>query len=72
MGAFIKIATPSHSSQILDLTVDPRLLGVYDAASKTWKIAAGDYTVSVGDSSASPAQTVKVHLSSQTVGVDGK
>ena len=72
LGAFIKIATPSHSSQILDLTVDPRLLGVYDAASKTWKIAAGDYTVSVGDSSASPAQTVKVHLSSQTVDVNGK
>ncbi len=72
LGAFTKIATPSHSSQILDLTVDPRLLGVYDAAAKTWKIAGGDYTVSVGDSSASPAQTIKVHLSSQTVDVNGK
>ena len=72
LGAFTKVATGSHSSQSLDLTVDPRLLGVYDAAAKTWKIAAGEYTVSVGDSSASPAQTVKVHLSGQTVDVNGK
>ena len=72
LGAFAKVATGSHSSQILDLTVDPRLLGVYDAASKTWKIASGEYTVSVGDSSGSLVQTVKVHLSAQTVGVDGK
>ncbi len=72
LGAFAKIAAPSHSSQLLDLSVDPRLLGVYDTASKTWKIAAGEYTVSVGDSSASPAQVVKVHLSNQTVDVTGK
>ncbi len=72
LGAFAKVATPSHSSQILDLTVDPRLLGVYDATSKTWKIAAGEYAISVGDSSASPAQTIKVRLSAQTVDVNGK
>ena len=72
LGAFTKVATPSHSSQILELTVDPRLLGVYDATSKTWKIDGGDYSVSIGDSSAWPAQTVKVHLSAQTVDVNGK
>ena len=72
LGAFTRVATSGHSSQILELTVDPRLLGVYDAASKTWKIAAGDYSVSIGDSSAWPAQTVKVHLSAQTVDVNGK
>ncbi len=72
LAAFTKVSTGSHSSQILDLTVDPRLLGVYDPASRTWKIASGDYVVSVGDSSASPAQTVKIHLSGQTVDMNGK
>jgi beta-glucosidase len=72
LGAFAKVATGSHSSQILDLTVDPRLLGVYDAASKTWRIAAGDYTVSVGDSSDNLVQSVKVRLSARTVDVNGK
>jgi beta-glucosidase len=72
LGAFTKVATSGHSSQIFNLTVDPRLLGVYDATSKTWKIAGGEYTVSIGDSSAYPAQTIQVHLSAQTVDVNGK
>ncbi len=72
LGAFTKADMPSHSSQIIELKVDPRLLGTFDEASKTWKIAAGDYTVMVGDSSDSPAQEVKVHMSAQTVSIDGK
>jgi beta-glucosidase len=46
---------------------------VYDSASKTWKIAAGEYLVTLADSAgAKPAASVKVKLDARTVDVNGK
>ena len=53
--------------------VDPRLLAMYDSASKTWKIAPGEYVVTLAESAgAKPAATVKVSLDAQTVDIHGK
>jgi len=54
------------------LRIDPRLLGVYDSASKTWKIAEGDYKVMLGTSAADIVATVTVHLSAQTLDIKGR
>ncbi|HAT1619881.1 TPA: glycosyl hydrolase [Raoultella planticola] len=44
------------------VTVDPRLLAHFSTTDRGWKIAAGDYTVAVGSSSADQAETATVVL----------
>jgi len=49
------------------------LLAVYESASKTWKIAAGDYKVLLAaDAAATNASSVTVHLDATTLDVNGK
>ncbi|HEU4844224.1 MAG TPA: fibronectin type III-like domain-contianing protein, partial [Burkholderiaceae bacterium] len=53
------------------IRVDPRLLAVFDSASKTWRIAEGDYVITVGDSSAAPAASMSIRLAARTLDVRG-
>ena len=72
LGAFQKVEVAPGQSQSVSVTVDPRLLATYDSASKTWTVAAGDYTVMLATSAADIVQTVTVHLDAQTLDVKGK
>ena len=54
------------------MTVDPRLLATFDSATKTWKIAAGDYKVILATSAMAPVATTTVHLDAQTLDVTGQ
>ncbi len=72
LGGWVKTAVAASGSAQGTVSVDPRLLGVYDSASKTWKIAEGDYTVMLATSAADIVSTAKVHLTAQTLDVRGK
>lgn len=73
LAGWDKLDLKAGASGKATVKVDPRLLGVYDSASKTWKIAAGEYLVTLADSAgAKPAASVKVKLDARTVDVNGR
>lgn len=73
LGGFQKVDLKPGASTKASVTVDPRLLGMYDSASKTWKIAEGDYKVILASHAMDPkATSVTVHLSAATVDMHGK
>ncbi len=72
LGAFQKVdLNPGESTQV-SLKVDPRLLGMYQAKTKTWKIARGQYEVILAKSATEPQARVRVKLPAQVVDVNGK
>ena len=72
LGGWAKLDLKAGETRAATVTVDPRLLGVYDSASKTWTIKAGDYKVMLANSAADIVQTATVHLDAQTLDVNGK
>ncbi|MDC7675723.1 beta-glucosidase family protein [Asticcacaulis machinosus] len=72
LGGWDKVNLTPGSSKTLTVTVDPRLLGAYDTPSKTWKIAAGDYKVSLAKSAVDTGQSVTIALPERTLNVQGK
>ncbi len=73
LGGFQKVDLKPGASTKASVTIDPRLLGMYDSASKTWKIAEGDYKVILGsDATDTKATSVTVHLAATTVNMHGK
>ena len=73
LAGWDKVAVKAGASGKATVQVDPRLLGMYDSASKTWKIAAGDYIVTLAESAgAKPAATVKISLDARSVDIHGK
>jgi beta-glucosidase len=72
LGGWDKLALAPGASGVAHVRIDPRLLAVFDSASKTWRIAEGDYMVSVGDSSAAAAAAISIHLDARTLDVRGR
>lgn len=73
LGGWDKLEVKAGATGKATVKVDPRLLAMYDSASKTWKIAPGEYVVTLAESAgAKPAATVKVSLDAQTVDIHGK
>jgi len=73
LGGFQKVDLKASASTTAKVTVDPRLVGVYDTASKTWKIAEGDYKVILASHAMdAKATSVTVHLNAATLDVNGK
>ncbi|RYZ94440.1 MAG: glycoside hydrolase family 3 protein, partial [Moraxellaceae bacterium] len=73
LGGFQKVDLKAGASTTAKVTVDPRLVAVYETASKTWKIAEGDYKVSLASHAMdSNASSVTVHLNAATLDVNGK
>lgn len=73
LGGWDKVELNPGESKSVSLSVDPRLLGMYEGASKTWKIAEGDYKVLVAENALdAKASSVKVHLDATTLNVNGK
>jgi beta-glucosidase len=48
---FDKVSLQPGQSQTVTVTVDPRLLAIFDAQAHQWQVAAGSYPVEVGHSS---------------------
>jgi beta-glucosidase len=62
LGAFAKADLKPGQSKRVELTIDPRLLAIYEAANNNWHIKAGTYRLMVGQASDSPMQTIEIAL----------
>jgi beta-glucosidase len=70
---FAKVEVQPGAAAAASVTVDPRLLAVYDAAAKRWNVAAGDYRVILAASAADDkAQETTVRLEAAAYDVNGK
>jgi len=75
LGGFQKLDVKAGATANGSVTIDPRLLAMYDSATKTWKIAEGDYKVILAADAAAAdakASSTIVHLSAATLDVSGK
>ena len=62
-----KVQLAPGESKRVTVEADPRLLGSFDARSHSWKVAAGDYRVSVGASALDTGLQGGAQLSAQTI-----
>jgi beta-glucosidase len=65
LGGWDKLALKPGESRASRVQVDPRLLAVFDSASGKWKIAAGEYIVTLAEAADKPVATVKVTLAAR-------
>jgi len=73
LAGFQKVDLQPGAEARASVTVDPRLLAMYDSASKTWKVAKGDYKVILAaDAAGSKAVSTVVHLDAAVYDVNGK
>ncbi|MCS0580479.1 glycoside hydrolase family 3 C-terminal domain-containing protein [Massilia pinisoli] len=73
LAGFQKVDVKPGAAVKAEVTVDPRLLAMYDSASHTWKVAKGDYRVTLAASAADPkATSTVVHLDAAVYDVNGK
>jgi beta-glucosidase len=62
LAGWKKVDLEPGATSDVTVTVDPRILAVYDDSAHGWKIAAGDYKLMLGASSRDLGETVTVHL----------
>jgi len=62
LGAFAKLELAPGASREVTVTVEPRLLALWDAARGGFRIAAGQYRVTLASSARDPGQSVTVAL----------
>jgi beta-glucosidase len=70
LGGFAKVDLAPGASRKVTVTIDPRLLAVFDGPSQQWRIAPGEYRLQVGDSSRDIRSTTSVRLEGQTLPSD--
>lgn len=75
LAGWHKLELTAGAEGAVSLAIDPRLLGVYDSATRRWNIAEGDYLLTVADSadvaSTPPQASVRLHLPAQALDVQG-
>lgn len=62
LGGWDKLALGAGERRTSTVTIDPRTLALFDAASNRWKIAAGEYRVILATAADAPVQTVTLQL----------
>jgi beta-glucosidase len=62
LAGWKKVDLQKGASETVELRVDPRLLGMFTEADKTWRIAAGKYQVMLGHSSADVVLETSIEL----------
>lgn len=73
LAGFQKVSLAPGAQANATVSVDPRLLAMFDSASKTWQVAKGDYKVTLAaDAADSKAASTVVHLEAATYDVNGR
>jgi beta-glucosidase len=67
LGGFKKVSLKAGEGADVSLTVEPRMLAVYDEAEKSWVIEDGDYDVALSTDSRHAVAHTKVHVSRQVL-----
>jgi beta-glucosidase len=62
LAGFQKVDLAPGASQTVRVTIDPRLLAMFDNASQQWRIAPGDYRIAVAESARDLRGSVTVAL----------
>jgi len=62
LGGWDKLSLDAGARRASTVTIDPRTLAVFDGASNSWKIAAGEYRVILASAADAPVSTVTVRL----------
>ena len=62
LGAFAKADLKPGKTTRVEVTIDPRLLAIYEAAENNWHIKAGEYRLLLGDAADAEMQTAVVTL----------
>jgi beta-glucosidase len=69
LAAFRKVELQPGATEPVEQRVDPRLLGMFDEATRTWRIAPGRYKLMLGHSSADLPLEAAIELSARTLSV---
>ncbi|MFK3739532.1 beta-glucosidase [Massilia sp. TN1-12] len=73
LAGWDKVALQPGESKDVEVTVEPRLLGMFDEASRTWRIAKGKYKLMLAeDASGANATSVTVDVPAATLDVRGR
>jgi beta-glucosidase len=73
LAGWDKVELAPGESKDVSVTVDPRLLAMFDSRSKTWRIAKGGYRVLLAhDAADAKAASITVQLPARTLDVNGK
>ena len=62
-----KVDLQPGETRHVTLSADPRLLAMFDGDANLWRVADGDYTVRLGDSSAHISATAAAHVGASTI-----
>ncbi len=65
LGGFDKLALKAGEAKDGKVSIDSRALAMFDSKSNKWKIAAGEYVVTLAEASNKPLATVKVKLAAR-------
>jgi beta-glucosidase len=67
LGAFAKVALAPGAAATSTVTVDPRLLAVFDTTANAWRQAPGRYRITLAASARDPGESVVVTLPERTL-----
>ncbi|MGA7674445.1 MAG: glycoside hydrolase family 3 C-terminal domain-containing protein [Rhizomicrobium sp.] len=62
-----KVDLKSGETHRVTLTADPRLLASFDTDAHLWRVAEGEYAVTLGESSAEVSASASVHITASTI-----
>lgn len=69
LAGWDKLSLEPGEKRAVSITVDPRLIATFDSAARQWRIAPGDYRISVGAASDDLHATVVVRVAAATLPV---
>lgn len=72
LGGWDKLTLAAGASGTSRVEIDPRTLAVYDASQGSWKIAAGEYVVTLAEAADAPVASVKVTLPAREFAAGGR
>lgn len=72
LAGWDKVSLKPGQSRVVTIAVDPRGLATYDAASRTWRVKAGTYAVSVGSAADALGPKVEVTLPDASFDLKGQ
>jgi beta-glucosidase len=73
LAGWDKVALQPGESKEVEVTVEPRMLGMFDEKSRTWRIGGGKLRLTLAaDAGGTNASSVTVALPAATLGADGK
>jgi beta-glucosidase len=73
LAGWDKVALKAGEAKEVDVVIEPRILGMFDEKSKTWRIAQGKYKLMLAqDAAGTHASSVTVDLPAMTLDVRGR